>query len=83
MKKGPGIGKKKRGRTFILLTSRFILISIYKSAKKKNHPVSEVIVSLFAFRLLRDFTPLVKFYGNTEPVKVNRQDSDTNPMGAM
>lgn len=48
--------------------------------ESKNHPISEVIISLFTFQLLRNFIPLVKFDGNTEPIMVNIQGSDTNQM---
>ena len=37
-------------------------------------------ISLFTFQLFRDFVPLVKLDGNTEPVMVNIQGSDTNLM---
>ena len=47
---------------------------------KKNHPISEVIISLFTFQLLRDFIPLIKFDGNTEPVMMNVQGSGTKQM---
>ena len=39
-----------------------------------------MIISLFTFQLLRDFFPLIKFDGNTEPIMVNIQGSDTNQM---
>lgn len=39
-----------------------------------------MIISLFTFQLFRDFVPLIKFDGNTEPVMVNIQGSDTNQM---
>ncbi len=39
-----------------------------------------MILSLFTFQLLRNFTTLIKFYGKTEPIMVNRQGSDTNQM---
>lgn len=48
--------------------------------QKKNHPISKVIISLFTSQLLRNFIPLIKFYGNTEPVMMNIQGSDTNQM---
>ena len=48
--------------------------------ESKNHPISEVIILLFTFQLLRDFVPLVKFDGNTEPVMMNVQGSDTKQM---
>ena len=48
--------------------------------ESKNHPISEVIIFLFTFQLLRNFVPLIKFDGNTEPVMVNIQGSDTNQM---
>ena len=35
---------------------------------------------LFTLPLFSDFIPLIKFYGNTEPVMVNIQGSDTNQM---
>lgn len=55
-------------------------VFILKDNLQKNHPISEVIISLFTFQLLRDFVPLVKFDGNTEPVMVNIQGSDTKQM---
>ena len=39
-----------------------------------------MIISLFTFQLLRDFIPLIKFDGNTEPVMMNVQGSDTKQM---
>lgn len=55
-------------------------VFIRKDNLQKNHPISEVIILLFTFQLLRDFVPLVKFDGNTEPVMVNVQGSDTKQM---
>ncbi len=43
---------------------------------EKNHPISEVTISLFTFQLFRDSIPLIKLDGNTEPVMVNIQGSD-------
>ena len=47
---------------------------------KKSPHFTEVTIPLFTFQPIRDFIPLVKFDGNTEPVMMDIQGSDTNQM---